>query len=160
MKKIAIIALVMGILCMAGASAQGRVGLGLYAGGAFSDGNFGPNGGISIKLGAFPVLGIQFAGGDNWGFLGISADYHLVNAAPLGSILTWFFGPGLQFNIGLGDSSAMWNLGLRIPVGLQLWLVRNFELFVDVVPNFSLLSNSGFGIGFGVGAELGFRFYI
>lgn len=67
-----------------------------------------------------------------WLFL--SADYRIVSGYQIIDFLHLFLGAGVYTQIYFGGE-ASFDLGLRIPVGVQAFLVDNvIELFVEVAP--------------------------
>lgn len=120
--------------------------------------------GITVKIGNFPVIGANINIFNGIG-LGLTVDWHAWNP-PLGPFL-FYIGPGLGGNIFIGSSFAF-NLGIRLPIGLQWFPAKWLEIFLEVPPSIGLQLGSGGGYGssgsltiptFGIGVSLGVRFY-
>ncbi len=153
MKRIVLIALIIAVLCAGTAFARGPLGLtaiGVYGTYGFTGGGGGL--GLSFKFGSFPVVGLKYNFVDP-GYIGATVDWYVIDAMGLVDNLTLFLGPGLFAGLGLGGASDSFDIGIRFPVGLQLWIVKKFEIFIDVVPAVPLLPAPAFNVG----AELGFR---
>lgn len=81
-------------------------------------------------------IGYDF-GGNGWLFL--SADYRIVSGYQIIDFLHLFLGIGAYTQIYFHQSDAL-ELGLRIPVGLQVFLIDNvIELFLEVAPTVGFL---------------------
>jgi hypothetical protein len=73
------------------------------------------------------------------GWLFLSADYRIVSGYQLIDFVHLFLGVGAYTQIYFQQSDAL-ELGLRIPVGLQAFLVDNvIELFLEVAPTVGFL---------------------
>lgn len=73
------------------------------------------------------------------GWLFLSADYRIVSGYQLIDFVHLFLGVGAYTQIHFQQSDAL-ELGLRIPVGLQVFLVDNvIELFLEVAPTVGFL---------------------
>jgi hypothetical protein len=110
--------------------------------------------GISLKFGNFPVLGIAWSLGN---VLHINCDYWLHNTS-LSEPFLWYVGVGGKILFGEvreGKNKVEGNefgLGARIPVGIQVYLIKNkLELFGEIVPGILLIPSTGFDIDFGIG---------
>ncbi len=119
--------------------------------------------GVTVKIGNFPVIGAN-VNIDSQGLgVGLTVDWHAWNP-PLGPFL-FYIGPGIGGNIFVGSSFAF-NLGLRVPIGLQWFPAKWLEIFLEVPPTIglSLGANSRSGYlaipVFGVGVAVGIRFYL
>ena len=81
-------------------------------------------------------IGYDF-GGNGWLFL--SADYRIVSGYPVIDFLHLFLGVGAYTQIFFQQTDAL-ELGLRIPFGVQVFLVDNvIELFLEVAPTVGFL---------------------
>ena len=156
MKRIAIVVFSLFAFVSASAFAKGPGGVtafGVY--GSFISSTTGTTSGSSLgltaKFGSFPVLGLQYLISSN-PRLGMSCDYYIIDSARIGGIFTYFVGAGLYGGFAFGDSTAF-DFGLRVPVGIQAWLVKKIELYLAGVPMIPLVPQPGFNFG----AELGFR---
>ncbi len=73
------------------------------------------------------------------GWLFLSADYRIVSGYPVIDFLHLFLGVGAYTQIYFQQADAL-QLGLRIPVGLQVFLIDNvIELFLEVAPTVGFL---------------------
>lgn len=110
--------------------------------------------GLSLSFGRFPVLGIAWSI-DN--FLHLHIDYWLINEK-LGGPTLWYFGLGGQLGLmgSYGDKENGFGLAARFPLGLQWWLSKRFELFVEAVPGFQILPATGFAWDAGLGLRYHF----
>jgi hypothetical protein len=82
-------------------------------------------------------IGYSFDSNDPWLFL--SADYRVVSGYQLIDFLHLFLGVGAYTQIYFQEADAL-ELGLRIPVGLQAFLVDNvIEIFLEVAPTVGFL---------------------
>jgi hypothetical protein len=154
MKRIVLIAAVIALLCAGTAFAKGpggMTGIGVYGTYGFTGGGGGL--GFSLKFGSFPVIGLKYNFSDS-GYIGATVDWYVLDSVGLIDSLTFFLGPGLFLGLGMGDN-GVFDIGIRFPVGLQLWVVRKLELFVDLVPAVPFLPTPRFNIG----CEVGFRFH-
>ena len=81
-------------------------------------------------------IGYDFRGN---GWLFLSADYRIVSGYQVIDFLHLFLCVGAYTQIDFQQADAL-ELGLRIPVGLQVFLVDNvIELFLEVVPTVGFL---------------------
>ena len=73
------------------------------------------------------------------GWLFLSADYRIVSGYQLVDFVHLFLGVGAYTQIYFQQSDAL-ELGLRIPFGLQVFLIDNvIELFLEVAPTVGFL---------------------
>jgi hypothetical protein len=158
MKRIAVLVLVGMLAASAGAFAA-RSGLAIGAEAAST--NFSSWGGRFVfHLPSVPLYfglgGYMGAGGFG---LDLTADYWVTHGK-LASIFDYYIGVGgyLAFN-----ADPFWfNLGARIPLGLQVWPLGNdlLEIFFEVAPAWIPVSSSGFyPLNFDVQPALGFRIW-
>ena len=104
-----------------------------------------------------PLLPIMFGAGFIIGdplIVGFTLDWWLLHT-PLVGVLRVYFGPGLFLAI----SHAV-DLGIRLPVGLQLYIVPPFEIFFEIAPHIgiSFTQPKPFST-IGLVGALGFRFW-
>jgi hypothetical protein len=72
------------------------------------------------------------------GWLFLSGDYRIVSGYQLIDFLHMFLGLGAYIQIPFDDSDL--EFGLRIPVGLQVFLINNvLEVFLEVAPTVGFL---------------------
>ena len=82
-------------------------------------------------------IGYSFDSANPWLFL--SGDYRIVSGYQLIDFLHLFLGVGAYVQIPFDQFDAL-ELGLRIPFGLQVFLIDNVvELFVEVAPTVGFL---------------------
>ena len=156
MKKKSLMATVILFIAASSSFAAGKVtAVGIF--GSFMGSTTGSTGGgigLSIKMGSFPVLGLQYnlAGA---GSMALSCDYYLVDSEAVAGPLTWFLGVGAFGGISF-ESGSSFDFGLRAPIGLQLWPIKKCEFYGSLVPILHLLPTPSPRIG----AELGFRIHL
>jgi hypothetical protein len=153
-KRVVVIVLALALLSGAAfASGPGGLsGIGIF--GSFAGSTTGSTGGgvgLTLKFGSFPVLGIQYdlSGA---GRLAVSCDYYVIDAQGLAGPLSFYLGVGAFGGLAFG-STMQADLGLRLPIGLQLWPVRKLEIFLAAVPLVRLIPT----ISAGIGGEVGLR---
>ena len=143
-------------LIVAGTSA-----FGFGIGGAFSLGigtaSVGPGAMLSLKLDELPmVFGVGAVIGATEFKAGATVDWWLWDT-PLVSILNLYLGPGLYAQLGAG-----FDVGVRVPIGLQAWIIDPLEIFLEVAPALGLSINDSAQISFPdfeLQAALGIRFW-
>ena len=155
MRKIVVLSLV--ILMVAGVvvSAEGR-GIGIGAEYVLDFGGANVMNGLAIT-GSPPklpiVIGLQFAFGSQVFQFGLTVDWWLFHTNITGP-LDLYIGPGLFLNV----ASAL-SLGVRVPVGLQWWVITPLELFLEASPSIGITFANPVTPRFGVGLALGGRFW-
>ena len=84
-------------------------------------------------------------------------DYWLHNAV-LESPVNWFIGIGGKLKIFTKDSKgrgknedSRLGAGVRIPVGLQYYIINQLELFGELVPGISVYPSTSFDLNAGIG---------
>jgi hypothetical protein len=89
----------------------------------------------------------------------ISADYRIVSGYPLVDFLHFFLGLGAYIQLYMEENpDEDFNLGGRIPLGLQIFLFGSaIEIFVEVCPTVTLVPEPGFDELMGY---LGFTFLL
>lgn len=110
---------------------------------------------LSLKIDQIPFLmGIGFSIGQERFAFGFTADWWALNQN-LFSFVNYYLGPGLY--LGYANSLLV---GGRLPVGLNIFPVKNLELFLEVAPTLAV------GIGntidfpvFGIQGAFGLRFW-
>jgi len=131
-------------------------GIGISAGLDALGGQPGADVMLSLKLDNFPFLmGIGFAVGQDVLRFGFTADWWALNQN-LFSFVNYYLGPGLY----IGYASDLM-LGGRLPIGLNIFPVKNLELFLEAAPTLSV------GLGgravrfpvFGIQGAFGLRFW-
>ena len=148
MKKVVIIAIVL-LLAVTFSAAADTLGIG----GAFSLSAVGglPNSVLlSLKLPATPFLfGVGAQLGDNFN-VAITADWWLFTTSLAGA-LNLYAGPGVY--VAVPDP---FQLGARIPVGINIYPIPILELFLEVAPTVEFIPNIP---EFGLQGAFGFRFW-
>jgi hypothetical protein len=155
MQKKSLIVVLILFVALSSSFAAGKVtGIGVFGSYAGSTGATGGGLGLTVKMGSFPVLGLQYNINNN-GSLALSCDYYIVDSEALGGPITWFLGVGAFGGIGFASGSSF-DFGLRAPIGLQLWPIRKCEIYLSGVPVLHFLPSPSLGLG----AELGFRIHL
>ncbi len=147
-KKTLIIAF--GLMVIVAASGF-SLGLGLAFGLPFGDSPGDSNVMFSAKLDELPfLLGLSY---DLEGTfrLGLTADWWLATGNLTGPI-NYYLGPGLYGGI----SGESFDIGLRVPIGLNIYPIPELELFLEVAPALPFFPN--FPRPFAQAAA-GFRFW-
>jgi hypothetical protein len=91
--------------------------------------------------------------------LALTLDYWLMHKHIAG-ILEWYVGLGLYG--ALGFDPIAYQAGLRLPIGLQAWVLKNelLEVFLEAAPAWvPLLTDSFDPVNFQAQAALGFRLW-
>jgi hypothetical protein len=129
----------------------GLSAIGVYGSAGSASGSLGGGVGLALKWGSFPVVGLQY----NLVSAKVNAsfDYYVIDAKGFASSFSYFLGAGGYAGIGTSGSGAAFDLGLRIPVGVQFWPVSGLELFASPVLTIPLLPSPQVGFG----AEFGLR---
>jgi hypothetical protein len=106
----------------------------------------------------FPRIPIMFGFSANLAtplVIGVTADWWLYQSHLVGPV-NIYIGPGafLTFNTSGGDNSL--HLGLRIPFGFQIFIIKAFEIFLEPALAMELVPKLP---DFRLQAALGFRFW-
>ncbi len=129
-------------------------------GGAFgidlAGGTVGPGALLSFKLDEFPaVFGVGARLGEGNFRIGVTADWWLYTTN-LVNMLNLYVGPGLFLNVGTG----VFDVGGRIPVGINMYVIDPLELFLEVAPVIGIEFSPVVDFpAWGVQGALGFRFW-
>ena len=83
---------------------------------------------------------------------GASVDYYVIDAEGISASLSYFLGAGVYAGLAGGD----FDFGLRIPIGLQFWPVKKFELYLSPVLSIPLIPTPLVAIGAEFGARVRF----
>lgn len=154
-----IVALVLGLFLsvtnLSAAGPGGLTGIGVFGSlGSSTLGNTGGGLGLSLKWGSFPVVGLQYdLSGD--GRLALSCDYYVIDAQGITGPLSFYLGVGAFGGLGFG-SAGTFDIGLRVPVGLQVWPVRKLEVYLAAVPLVRLIPTTTLGVGGEIGVRIHF----
>ena len=108
--------------------------------------------GFKLGFGFDRGFGIVGSMGKLKGFLGddgVSVDYLFKRDslnAEVNAPVHWYIGAG-----GYGD----WNgdLGVRLPVGLDVSFAKRVDGYAEVIPRFRFNNNTDFGLDFGIGVR-------
>lgn len=91
---------------------------------------------FSAKLDQLPfLLGISYSL-ENTFRLGVTADWWLASGN-LVSFINYYVGPGLYGGIGNGT----FDLGLRVPIGINAYPIPELELFFEIAPAIPFFPN-------------------
>jgi hypothetical protein len=159
MKRIAVLVLV-GLLAIAasGFALKGTPNLGIGA--ELTSINFGGVGAMLClhipKVPLFFGIGADFIGDLT---LAMTIDYWLLHKHIAG-ILDWYLGLGAYG--ALSFTPTWFAFGVRLPIGLQAWVLKNelLEIFLEVAPAWVPISTAGFNpLEFQAQVALGFRFW-
>jgi hypothetical protein len=118
-------------------------------------GDTGASLGLTARWGSFPIVGISYMFASNGFNLGAAVDYWATNLAISGTALHYFLGVGLFGGIAVRNSKLDPDFGLRVPIGLQIFPVKKFEIFIEGVPMIGFLPT----VLIKFGADLGLRVY-
>ncbi|MEK6795287.1 MAG: DUF3996 domain-containing protein [Spirochaetota bacterium] len=127
-------------------------------------GNTGYGPAFMFKLPGFPpMFGVAFNFGAAGFNLGVTADWWLFKTTlASGTVdLCLYIGPGVYGSFSFASSYANIGVGLRIPVGLQLFIIAPFEIFLELAPAIGVggIGNTIYFPAWGVQGNLGFRFW-
>ena len=129
-------------MCLFFASAQtssADTGIGIQFG---EPGNVG----LSLRFSSLAIgVGWSFSGD---GFLAADIDMWL-NKSNLSENLDWFYGLGI--GLRLGDP---FELGARVPIGLQWMAAKNIEVFGQIAPELQIINELKFKFGGAIGVRL------
>lgn len=117
---------------------------------------FGSSGLLSVKFDEFPAvfgLGAHISSG---GFRAtITADWWLYQTN-LVEMLDLYVGPGLFVDLG----SNVFDLGVRVPVGIHMFVIDPLELFLELAPALGFILAPSFDFPtWGIQGAVGFRFW-
>jgi hypothetical protein len=130
-------------------------GVGAAFGLPIGDGLPGSNVMLSLRVSQIPFLmGLGFSIGEDQFSFGLTGDWWMAKGN-LFSFINYYLGPGFY----LGYQSELF-LGGRLPVGINVYPIKNLELFLEIAPTLAV----GFGDVvtfpvFGVQSALGLRFW-
>jgi len=109
--------------------------------------------GISIRYGNFPVVGIAWSLNNH---LHLHCDYWFYRDT-LKKPLYWYGGLGFKFRYFTGDTNEKGRddektgFGMRIPLGVQYYVIKDLELFCEIVPGISLYPSTEVDFDAGIG---------
>lgn len=108
--------------------------------------------GLSLKFGRMH-LGVGFST-----FKGENFALHFSYEIPFkidfggGNVIPMYFGLGFY-----GQEATDFGMGIRVPVGVKFWLMRNLVLFGEVVPGYSFLPATDFVLFGAIGLRIHFQ---
>jgi hypothetical protein len=156
MKKKVLVVLI--ALCLGGgASLYALPSIGIY--GTYmgdTTGGYTSGIGLTAKFGEFPVIGLKYNLNSNYTSLGLSCDYMIIDKMALLSPLDFDLGIGAFIGLGIGGNNLDFNIGARIPFGLQLFVASKIEIYLNLVPLVYFYPNPNLAFG----GELGIRFQL
>ena len=111
--------------------------------------------GLTYKSGNLAIgLGWSFASADNR--IDATIDWWLINDHFI-EMFDWYLGAGAKVGLKLNQETDMFNIGLRIPIGIQWWPAEELELFAEIAPGLSLFPGTAFDISAGIGLRYYFK---
>ena len=155
-KKLALIAAILIAAVNLGFSAKSLTGVGIYGNVMMGSGSgaLGTGLGLTAKFGNFPVIGAEWNFGKDTSRIAGSVDYWVINSHLTGN-LDYYIGLGAYAGLALGSNSAF-DIGGRIPIGIQFWPVDKFEVFAELAPLVGFLPSLGIGGAFRLGMRVHF----
>lgn len=153
--KIIILVLVLFVFAAASTFAIG-------VGGAFSFSPFGDSvyygGALTFKIDDWPLIGVA-ASGDSGNFnLGATADWWYYNDNLTGP-LNLYAGVGGYGMLSMGNNTNI-DLGLRIPFGLNIFVIDPLEIFLELAPAAGIRVGDNFRFPvWNLQSAVGFRFW-
>ena len=93
-------------------------------------------------------IGWSFASADDR--IDATIDWWLVEDN-LTEILDWYIGAGAKVRLNLNQNTDTFNIGLRIPVGIQWWPAKELEVFGEIAPGLLLFPATDFDVSAGIG---------
>ncbi len=110
--------------------------------------------GLSFRMDNFPVAGLAWSFNN---YIHFHCDYWIINDV-LKNEINWYIGAGgkLLFygsknNEKDKNAKTGVGFGFRVPVGLQYYINKEFELFCEIVPGIRLVPDAGIDINGGIG---------
>jgi hypothetical protein len=137
-----------------GFSAKSLTGIGIYGNLIGSGTGFGSALGLTLKFGNFPVLGLEWVFGDR-GTIGVSCDWWVVNDHLAGA-LNYYLGLGGFLSLANLGNNTVLNFGGRIPIGLQIWALKNLEIFGEITPLVGFIPSISLSFSLRIGVRLHF----
>ncbi|MCK5153982.1 MAG: hypothetical protein KAQ93_06440 [Spirochaetales bacterium] len=108
--------------------------------------------GLSYKTGNLAIgLGWSFATADSR--IDATADWWLINDHLI-EMFDWYLGAGIK--LGLNLNNDIFNIGFRVPIGVQWWPVEQLEIFLEIAPGILLIPATEPDIGAGLGLRYHF----
>ena len=111
--------------------------------------------GIKLGFGFDRDFGITGTIGKFNGFLGnkgVAVDYiFMKKKLDETNPLYWYVGGG-----GYGDWNSNGDLGVRLPVGGEVYFAKNLDAYAQLIPRYRFNNNTDFGLDFGIGVRYQF----
>ena len=152
---LSVIILFLAAACFPG-SLRGTTGVGII---------LGEPTGLSLKFDSFPLIN-NACMGIAWsfsGYLHLHCDYWFMNPSlqTSGNQFNWYLGLGVKFlfySSGGNNRNNTTGLGMgaRVPVGLQYYLEKEWELFAELVPGIRFFPATDFDLDIGIGIRYHF----
>jgi len=109
---------------------------------------------LSLKVSQVPFLmGIGFSIGEDISSFGFTGDWWVANGN-LFSFINYYLGPG--FYLGYSGNLLV---GGRFPIGLNVYPIKNLELFLEIAPTVSIRFSEPISPVFGAQSAFGLRFW-
>lgn len=143
------------LLVVVAVPATFATGIGVSAGLSPLGGLPGSNVMLSLKLDQLPFLmGVGFVIGQSTFGFGFTADWWALNQN-LFSFVNYYIGPG--FYLGYSNNLLV---GGRLPIGLNIFPVKNLELFLEIAPTLAVRFSDPIKFPeFGLQGAFGLRFW-
>lgn len=110
--------------------------------------------GLSYKTGDLVIgLGWSFTANDSR--IDATADWWLINDHLI-EMFDWYLGAGIKLGLNLNNDNDIFNIGLRVPIGIQWWPVEQLEVFLEIAPGILLVPSTDPDIGAGLGLRYHF----
>jgi len=110
--------------------------------------------GLSYKTGNLAIgLGWSFASTNNR--IDATADWWLINDQLIERV-DWYLGAGIKLGLNINNNNDIFNIGLRVPIGVQWWPVDQLELFAEIAPGILLVPATDPDMGAGLGLRYHF----
>ncbi len=156
MKRFVITLIFLLAMSISGFSAKNLTGIGIYGNLIGSgSGDLGTGIGLTVKFGNFPVLGAEWMFAENASRISVSCDYWIINEHLTGA-LNYYLGVGAFAGIGVAGENAAFDFGGRIPIGLQIFPVKSFEIFAEFAPLVDFLPSLGLRFNLRIGFRVHF----
>ena len=153
--KLKVLAIALVLLLAVAVPMTFATGVGAAFGLPFGGGLPGSNVMLSLKVSQIPFLmGLGFNVSETNFAFGLTGDWWVANAN-LFSFINYYLGPG--FYLGYGNQLL---LGGRFPVGLNVFPIKNLELFLEVAPTLAVgIGDSISFLEWGFQSAFGLRFW-
>lgn len=153
--------LLLGLLTAVLAGQASALGLGAAFTAPIGSSGVNPGAELSFKLDNAPyVFGLGVYASNGNFHIGATADLWMAQGKLI-DFLNYYVGPGLYAGLSSASNVTVIDAGLRIPVGINAFLLNNkLEFFFELAPALGLATGSVFQFPtFGIQTALGFRFW-